>query len=128
VNWVPPAWAVEAEGEISADDLLEQARQDTGLSDFGDLSFQEGLRVYVDALNREARLNRLGMITARTEIVRVLSNRLRFARDLERHPEILEEELERPIVILGLARTVRPSCSARSRSIQAFSASSCGDC
>jgi Sulfotransferase family len=105
VNWVPPAWAAEAEGEISADDLLEQARRDTGLSDFGDLTFDEGLRVYVDALNREARLNRLGMITVRTEIVRMLSNRLRFARDLERHPEILEEQLERPIVILGLART-----------------------
>ena len=43
VNWVPPAWAAEAEGEISADDLLEQARQDTGLSDFGDFRFDEGL-------------------------------------------------------------------------------------
>ena len=105
MNWTPPAWAVDAEGEISADDLVEQARQDTGLSEFGDLSFREGLRVYVDALNREASLNRLGTIMARSEIVRMLSNRLRFARDLQRHPEILEEELERPIVILGLART-----------------------
>jgi hypothetical protein len=105
VNWVPPSWALDAEGEISAEDLLEQARQNTGLSDFGGLSFQEGLRVYVDALNREAGLNQLGMITARSEIVRMLSNRLRFARDLDRHPEILDEELERPIVILGLART-----------------------
>jgi Sulfotransferase family len=105
MSWVPPVWAAEAEGEISADDLLEQARQDTGLSDFGDFTFEEGLRVYVEALNRDARLNRVGMITARTEIVRMLSNRLRFAGDLERHPEILQERLERPIVILGLART-----------------------
>ncbi len=105
VSSTPPAWAVDAEGDISADDLVEQARQDTGLSGFGDLSFREGLRVYVDALNREASLNRLGAIMARGEIVRMLSNRLRFARDLKRHPEILEEELERPIVILGLART-----------------------
>jgi Sulfotransferase family len=105
VNWLPPAWALEAQGEILAGDLLEQARRDTGLSDFGDLSFQEGLGVYVDALNREAGLNRLGMITARSEIVRMLCNRLRFASDLDRHPEILGEELEPPIVILGLART-----------------------
>jgi hypothetical protein len=105
VRWLPPAWAVDAQGEISAEELLEQARLDTGLSDFGGRSFQEGLSVYVDALNREARLNRLGMITARTEIVRMLSNRLRFASDLERYPEILDETLERPVVILGLART-----------------------
>jgi Sulfotransferase family len=105
VNWVPPAWAAEAEGEIAVDDLLERARRETGLSDFGDRWFEEGLRVYVDSLNREARLNRLGMITARTEIVRMLCNRLRFGEDLRRHPEILEERLERPIVILGLART-----------------------
>ena len=45
---------------LNVDELLAAARQQTGLSDFGDNSFQEGLSVFVKALNEEANLTETG--------------------------------------------------------------------
>ncbi|MGB1907894.1 MAG: sulfotransferase family protein, partial [Spongiibacter sp.] len=39
------------------------------------------------------------------DIVRCLVNRLRFQADLTTHPEILDEDVEDPIIVLGLGRS-----------------------
>jgi len=85
--------------------LLAAARQATGLDDFGDAGFTKGLAVLCGSLEREASLNALGEQMVYGGIVRMLSNRLRFTRDVRLHPEILQERIEKPIVILGLPRT-----------------------
>jgi hypothetical protein len=38
-------------------------------------------------------------------IVRDLVNRLRFQKDLKKHPEILDEDVSDPFVIMGLPRS-----------------------
>ena len=76
-----------------------------GLKDFGDPSFRKGLAVLVKAYAEEARLNALGEQMVYGGINRLLSNRLRYVRDIGLHPEILAERIEKPIVILGLPRT-----------------------
>lgn len=90
---------------LVTDRLLEQAQERTGLEDYGDMSFAEGLRVLVDSVNREARLNGEREETLRGEILRVLVNRLRMQDEIREHPEILDEQLLPPIFITSLPRT-----------------------
>jgi hypothetical protein len=85
--------------------LLDEAMAKTGLSDFGDDGFREGLRVLLEALNGEAHLNQFGRAFAHDVILRHLENRLRVTSDLESHPEILDERIEKPLLVASLPRT-----------------------
>ena len=85
--------------------LLAAARRSTSLDDFGDPRFREGLEVLTRALEEEAGLSTLGRILTRADLVMSLENRLRLQDWRARHPEIAEETVERPIVIIGMART-----------------------
>jgi hypothetical protein len=87
------------------DALLKQATDATGLSDFGDEAFREGLRVLIEALEGEAGLNDFGRAFAHSEIMKHLVNRLQVTADLKHHPEILDVEVHTPIVIVSLPRT-----------------------
>jgi len=85
--------------------VLSDARRKVGLDDFGDEGFLEPLEVLVDSINREARLNPVGHMIIRGRIVGVLTNKLVAQDTIKRHPEILDIEVEAPIVVAGLART-----------------------
>jgi hypothetical protein len=85
--------------------LLDAARAATGLADFGDDAWIEPFRVFVDALEHEADLHLLGRIMARDEIVRALVNRLEVGDTLARHPEILGERIESPVLVVGTGRS-----------------------
>ena len=85
--------------------ILDEARVKAGLRDFGDESFREPLRVLLDALDREAGLYDWGRAAQRSRIVDLLVNRLRAEEQFRLHPEILDEDLGAPIVIVGLPRT-----------------------
>lgn len=90
---------------IDAEALMAQARQRTGLEDFGGESHRAGLdRLLVD-LEEQAALTPLGRILVRAELLRFLENRLRLTDWHRRHPEIGRGEIRRPIVIIGMART-----------------------
>jgi len=91
--------------ELSEAALLAAARAATGLDDLGDPAFRQGLARQLEAIEAEAALSPLGRLIARTNLVRVLSNRLRIEDTLRRHPEIEEQELLPPVVIAGLQRT-----------------------
>ncbi len=56
-------------------------------------------------MRNTAGLNPVGVASQTQDVLRLLVNRLGFARDLRKHPEILDEELVPPIIILGLPRT-----------------------
>lgn len=85
--------------------LLSAASAETGLEDFGDRHFLTGLTVLVDSLPKEASLNAVGVGMVYGGIVRLLCNRLRWVRDVGLHPEILQEQIIKPVIILGLPRT-----------------------
>jgi hypothetical protein len=90
---------------LDADALVEEARDKTGLRDFGDESFREPLGVLLDSLANEANLNDAGRGTQHARIVDSLSTRLMTEDYIRRHPEIEGEDLGEVIVIVGLART-----------------------
>jgi len=87
------------------DALLAQARERTGLDDFGDTWFLEPMDRFIEAANREGQLTSGGFAGQTEVIVRGLANRLRMIEDIKRHPEILDEEVQVAGVILGLPRT-----------------------
>lgn len=92
---------------LSADDLEAGARAATGLDDFGTSYYREGLDRTVDALNNEARLNDLGGVMQHATISNALIQRLKVIEVYKQHPEIDDEVIEGPVVILGLPRTAQ---------------------
>ena len=90
---------------FSMSEILAAASSETGLKDFGPESHIEALRVLVDSTNRDITLTPLGTMAFKAEVHRMLVNRLRFADDLKRYPEILDEDVSDPIMVIGLPRT-----------------------
>ncbi|HUC06385.1 MAG TPA: sulfotransferase [Acidimicrobiales bacterium] len=90
---------------LAAEALIEAARLQTGLDDFGGDTFREGLVRLTDALEREAQLSALGEEILRSRLSGALTNRLRVTETFRRHPEIAEQRVEAPIFIIGLPRT-----------------------
>jgi Sulfotransferase family len=90
---------------LDLEDLLATASKRTGLSDYGDPGFREPLGVLLEAFERDANLSALGRIASRGLVLQLLANRLRIEDLFARHPEIEQEEIERPIIIAGLPRT-----------------------
>lgn len=86
-------------------ELIDQARRETGLVELGPATFLPPLTALVESLDREADLNAVGVALQRTRLVELLKNRLRLQALLARHPEIEDEEIVPPVVILGLPRT-----------------------
>ena len=91
--------------KINANEILDQAKSETGLSDLGEPLFFEGLNRLIDSINNEANLNEIGIQAQPIRIQGLLTNRLRFEEDLKKFPEILNQEIIAPIVIVGLPRT-----------------------
>src|SRR5690242_9807682 len=85
--------------------LVEDAVVEASLDDFGDDQFVEPLTNWLRALRCEAQLTELGTAMWSSTIRGFLVNRLRFQDDVKRYPEILDEVIEPPIVIVGLPRT-----------------------
>lgn len=90
---------------LKPESMIKAARRKTGLTDFGDDSFREGLTVLANALDREARLHAFGRFVARDRLVGFLSVRLKVQALIKAHPEILQQEIKAPLVIAGLQRT-----------------------
>lgn len=90
---------------LSVESLLAKASNETGLDDFGDPEFMRAFNKLVDSTNNDALLSQIGAAAVAGEMHRILINRLRFAEDLKKHPEILEEDVSDPIVVLGMPRT-----------------------
>src|SRR6185295_13090111 len=76
-----------------------------GLSDFGDPSFRGGLDALCASLTNEARLSQTGVYILRLKILGQLINRLKVEDYFRRHPEIAQEKIAPPVVIVGLPRT-----------------------
>lgn len=85
--------------------LLAAAEEKTGLRELGDPSIMEGLKTLVEALNTEAKLTDNGRRRWETTIVNLLANRMRVEDYLAKHPQILQQPVERPMFVFGLPRT-----------------------
>jgi hypothetical protein len=96
---------------MSADDftldalLAEASARAGGLDDFGPGDFRQGLLILAEALQNEACLSSSGRELLREKLLGQLVNRLVMEDHLRRHPDILEQPIDDPLVIVGLPRT-----------------------
>jgi hypothetical protein len=101
--------AIEAASRIAVrfteSAVLEAARKQTGLDDFGADDFRERLRVWLTSVEEDADLGPVGRVGVYRDLVRYAANRLRFEDLRRRHPEIRDVAVARPIVIAGLPRS-----------------------
>jgi hypothetical protein len=84
--------------------LLDAATANTGLDDFGPDSFREGLAELCASLDAEAQLNDLGAAAVPGMLTGSLTNRLRLVDWIKAHPEVREEQIDAPIVVVGMFR------------------------
>lgn len=91
--------------ELSVAALNAEARRLTGLDDFGPNNFDEVLRVLLDNVLRHGNLTERGLAQTRGSAIKHLSIRLRMQDFFARHPEIADQEIVAPVVIIGLQRT-----------------------
>jgi hypothetical protein len=82
-----------------------EARRSTGLENFGSGSWRKGLEVLLTSVEAEADLNPAGRKILQSEMVAQLVNRLEIEDWIERHPEVLEEDIDAPIILATLPRT-----------------------
>jgi hypothetical protein len=86
-------------------DLIDAARARSGLDDFGNDSFREGLEHLVDSIDRESRLNDLGKLGVPEMLIAQLISRLEVEHWYRTHPEIDDEQIVAPLFGVGLPRT-----------------------
>jgi hypothetical protein len=86
-------------------EILEEACAATGLANFGPMDFMERLSVICAEWEADEGLTGLGRATLRGRLVNHAKNRLLIQDILERHPEIHDIKIDRPIIVVGLPRT-----------------------
>ena len=98
--------AVEAKPPaLTKDAVLAAAREATGLADFGPEDFHERLDLLLDEWNGDARAFALKRQFLLDYAIRYATNRLLIQDLLKRHPEIHDESIERPIIVVGMPRS-----------------------
>ena len=90
---------------FDAQELLTTAQKTTGLADCGPPDFLAGLNAFVDALNAQEEIADRRWNALHQRIQRLLINRLWFAKDLAEHPEIADERVDEPVIVVSLPRT-----------------------
>ena len=91
-------------GNFDLGAVLADAQRKEALTDWGPGEFEEPLTVLLDDYPR-AGLNAIGEHILRSGIVHSLRMRLRAQEWIRRHPEILEETITAPIVVVGMMRS-----------------------
>lgn len=90
--------------ELSVDELLAQSRRIAGV-DIVDDEIVEPLTILHRAYAQEAQLDAEGAGALTRNLLRLLTNRLRMKRDFLAHPEIRDEPIQGPLVVMGVARS-----------------------
>jgi len=84
--------------------MIAAACSQTGFDDFGGDSFREGLEIFCESAGREAQLNQFGEMAVPGAVIGALSNRLKIIDWAKRHPEVRNERIEAPFIVIGIFR------------------------
>ncbi len=89
---------------LTPDVFCAEASERTGLTDFGDPTYLDGLTLLCDGL-RQDKMSASGRRLLADTSINYLANRLSVVDYHSQHPTLSEQPVEAPIVILGLPRT-----------------------
>lgn len=89
--------------ELDAQQLLLEAQQRTGLSDWADHGFPQRFALAMEHINTIA-MDTAGRAAAAENVLWLLTDRLRFSEDRQRFP-LAEEAIDRPMFVSGEPRS-----------------------
>ncbi|MBA6413467.1 sulfotransferase [Parahaliea sp. F7430] len=98
-------WASTQTVELCPDSIQREAEQKTGLSNWGDPGFRQRLELLCDEWDSDSGLSNLGRISLRNKLLQHSTSRLLIHEQWRLHPEILDIQIERPIIVAGLPRS-----------------------
>jgi hypothetical protein len=91
--------------DLTSQGILEEARQLTGLDDFGPSDYLPRLNLLCQEWGADAGLANLGRLSLRNKLLQHARSRLLIHDLLKRHPEIHKVEIIAPIIVAGLPRS-----------------------
>lgn len=92
--------------DLDPEALIAAARSRTGLEVPGeDRGWRDRLDILTRDLHGEAELTPLGTVIAYGQLVAALANRARMHALWQRHPEILDQPVRAPVIVLGQMRS-----------------------
>lgn len=95
----------QMEFELTPESIMEETKMMTGLDDFGPMDFVGRLKVLCEAWDGDEALSGVGRMSLRNKLVQHVSSRLLIQDQFNRHPEILDIDIEKPIIVAGLPRS-----------------------
>ena len=118
-QWVPkprPDWVnkINQEGTymdiksvvpLDENSLIATAKANTGLDDFGDDDWYEPFQILTKSFDSDSELNLMGRLMTRADLLCALESRLQVEDTFKRHPEINDEEIIKPLYIIGQGRS-----------------------
>jgi len=90
---------------MSPHHIMDMAIKKSGLSDWGEENFEKPLQILIESLVNEAHLDFLGRMLLWRNIYGLLYNRLCIQEEIKNNPDILQEEIKRPLFIGSVPRT-----------------------
>jgi hypothetical protein len=90
---------------LDPDEIEAFVLRRTGAASIAGEHWRPFYRILAEELERSAALSPLGRVIANGQLVGLLTARVRAERLLARHPEILEQPIRRPVIIMGPMRS-----------------------
>lgn len=90
---------------FSVSQLMAAAVESINLNDFGEIAFEDGLEVLVRSIHDDVDFHDPVAQYLQTSLVQILKNRLEVTALIHQHPEILDEQINKPMIITGLPRS-----------------------
>jgi Sulfotransferase family len=98
-------WGESNPVELTPAAVLAAAQARTGLKDFGPADFHERLHLLCSEWDGDRVLTAMHRAVLFGYLARYASNRLLIQKTLSDHPEILQQRIERPVIVTGLPRS-----------------------
>jgi hypothetical protein len=90
---------------LAAGSVIRAASRKAGSDDFGSDSFRQPLEVFLGSCADEAQLTTFGRLLVTKMLAAALTNRIQLHRWSLDHPEVKDERIDSPWIIVGLPRT-----------------------
>jgi hypothetical protein len=90
---------------LTATAVLEAARTETGLNDFGPVDFHDRLQTWLQAIEEDSEASSVTRVSLFQMCVRYATTRLRLEHFITQHPEVRNVPIDRPIIVAGLPRS-----------------------
>lgn len=105
LSWTNRALARVPGVTLDPDEIEAYVLDRTGAARIGGEHWRPFCRILAEELERSAALTPLGRIIANGQLVGLLTARVRAERLIARHPEILDQPIRRPVIIMGPMRS-----------------------